>query len=89
MQSLQPLWGWSRRGDLCWRDIGLLPSSSVSSSTCLAVMRPRPRPRPFPRGRFLPIFIGGTKWHFRDRTTEGQKGGTERTSGTKEPGQNV
>ena len=32
---------------------------------------------PFPVAVPCPFF-GGTKWHFRYRTTEGQKGGTER-----------
>ena len=77
--SKPPLRGWSWRGDIGCRGIGLLPWSSVSSSTSSAA---------FPRGRSLPLFIGGTKWHFlgrndrgterRDRKAKGQKGGTER-----------
>ena len=53
--SKPPLWGWNWRGDFICRDIGLLLSSYVSSSTSSAA---------FPRGRSLPLFIGGTKWHF-------------------------
>ena len=40
------------------------------------------------RGRSLPLFIGGTKWHYpgqNDRGTERR----DRTSGTEGPGQNV
>ena len=76
--SKPPLWGWSQRGDFGCRGIGLLPTSSVSSSTYSAA---------FPRGRSLPPFICGTKQHFlehNDRGTErgdrkvGQQDGAER-----------
>ena len=66
MQYKQPLWGWSWRGDFSWRGSEWPPSSSVSSSTSLAVVRPRRWSHSFPRGLPLSLLGGGTER--RDRT---------------------